>query len=129
MNKLLIWTALSASLLSACSHYPLETNLDKKNIDEYFKASKVRVLSAQELSQYSYKVLGTVEGFACQEQAKDSAPRHADARTDARNQAADMGGNGIVFSTCIEFEPTATCYASLSCYGKVIQLHQDHPIK
>lgn len=116
--------------LSGCSHnLPIETNLDKDKVDAYFEVSGVKVLTNQELSNYAYKILGTVEGNTCQIDADNPPPKTSDARVNARKQAAKMGGNAIVFSTCAEFGPSPACLASVSCYGKAVYLSQEQPIK
>lgn len=130
MNKYLSLLLTSAIMITGCSSgYRIESNLDKDNIANYFNVWGIKALTNQELSRYPYKVLGTVEGISCQENDNHPLPNISDARSEALTVAADMGANAIVFSTCIEFEPSSACLASLSCYGKAIQLLQDQPFE
>lgn len=119
MNRTLATLALPL-LLASCSNYSFHTNLDKENFTEYFKPGTVTVVDKAELEQLDYQVLGTVEGTSCQEQANQAVPVLGDARTDARRRTADLGGNALVLSQCLELQQTPGCLASITCYGQAM---------
>ncbi|MFM2482441.1 Rcs stress response system protein RcsF [Celerinatantimonas sp. YJH-8] len=117
-------TIMSASvLLSGCSLYPFHSNVDKENFKEYFKTSKIQVLTKEQLLEHHYQVLGTLEGHACQEKDNQPPADKKQAQVDLIRQAADMPqANAVVFSTCASYPADNVCYSSVSCYGKVVQV-------
>ncbi|MFT6976704.1 MAG: RcsF protein [Shewanella psychromarinicola] len=112
-----------ALLLSACaSDYTFKSNLDSKNINDYFKASDVQLYEGNQLPKGPFAVLGLVEGEACQESSQDAPPQMAVARTNARRAAADLGANGFVVKSCfIIAEADTSCFSRALCVGQAIK--------
>ena len=108
--------------LAGCSGYSFHTNLDKENFTEYFKPGTVNLVSEQDLADLDYRILGTVEGNSCQEEARNAAPTEGDARTDARIKTADLGGNGLLISKCLTLQNTPGCVSSVVCYGQALKV-------
>ena len=115
----------SALALSGCSNYQFSSNLDKENFDEYFKPSQVTVYSKSDLKDLEYQLLGVVEGSSCQEEANQIPADMAEARTNARINAANMNANGIVFQSCLNFEADETCHSNIICYARAIAVELD----
>lgn len=113
---------LLLGLSAGCSNYSFHSNLDKKNFTEYFKPSSVRLVEKSDLDDLNYLILGTVEGNSCQEDANQAPPSMGEARTSARERAADMSGNALLISKCIELGKTPGCVASVTCYGQAIKI-------
>jgi len=120
MNRLLILTLLI--LIAGCSDYQLHSNVDKENIETYFKPSKVTVYDKQQLLDLEYTVLGAIEGSSCQIDEIDLPASEAEARTEARINAADMNANGVVFQSCINFERDESCVSNVICYGRALDV-------
>lgn len=120
MNRLVVFAFVG--LVSGCSNYQFNSNLDKDNIDTYFKPSQVVVYDKDDLSDLDYNVIGAVEGSSCQEAAIDIPANQKDARTKARINAADMGANGIVFQSCLNFKQDETCVTNVICYGRALEI-------
>jgi RcsF protein len=116
---LLICTILS---LSACSHFQFSTNLDKNKFAEYFQPSQVTIYNKNELVDLDYDVLGAVEGSSCQIKKIDPPSDIREARTNARINAAKAKANGIVFQSCITFEPDESCISNIICYGRALKV-------
>ncbi|MGL4750939.1 MAG: Rcs stress response system protein RcsF [Aeromonadaceae bacterium] len=111
-------------LLASCSNYSFHTNLDKENFTEYFKPGSVTLIDKAQMAKLDYQVLGTVEGTSCQEEANQPVPVIGDARTEARRRTADLGGNALVLSQCLELQQTPGCLASITCYGQALKIHE-----
>ncbi|RBW45641.1 hypothetical protein DS885_09800 [Psychromonas sp. B3M02] len=120
MNRLLVLTLLI--LIAGCSDYQLHSNVDKENFETYFKPSKVTVYDKQQLLDLEYTVLGAVEGSSCQIDEIDLPASEAEARTEARINAADMNANGVVFQSCINFERDESCVSNVICYGRALDV-------
>jgi RcsF protein len=112
-----------ALLLSACaSDYTFKSNLDSKDIDDYFKASDVQLYEGNQLPKGQFTILGLVEGEACQETSQDAPPQMAVARTNARRAAADLGANGFVVKSCFMItEADSSCFSRALCVGQAIK--------
>jgi hypothetical protein len=124
--KTLPFIAFMLTLLNGCSLFQVNTNLDKKNFTEYFKPSSVAVMDKNQVLDADGKPLGTVEGESCQNDKTQPVPNIADAQTDARRKAADLGGNAVVFSKCAPVPATDTCIASLVCYGQAYKIKENN---
>jgi len=109
-------------LISGCSQYQFNSNLDKSNFDNYFKPSHVKIYEKQALLDLTYTTLGAVEGSSCQQAENDRPADIKEARTFARINAADMGANGIVFQACINFEKDESCFSNIICYGHALNI-------
>lgn len=115
MKKLL---PLLAVVAAGCGPMSFHTNLDPSNFREYYKPSSVDEVSSADLLRTSYTSLGVVDGLACQIKEGDYIATEADARTDARIKAADMGADVIRFGKCIRLEDTPACKVSVTCYAE-----------
>ena len=120
MNRLFI--IIFIAFISGCSQYQFTSNLDKKNFDEYFKPSQVTIYEKSELLNLKHTTLGAVDGSSCQEEPKDLPANIKEARTNARINAAGMYANGIVFQTCLNFEPDNFCVSNIICYGQALDV-------
>lgn len=110
-------------LLNGCAdHYQVNSNLDPQNFQQYFKTSSVQEMTNQQLRQYNYTVISTVEGNSCQEKSNQPPANISDAKVDALRKAADVKANAIVFSTCTTYPADNVCFSSISCYAKAIKL-------
>jgi RcsF protein len=110
------------SITGCASISSVSTNLDQENFTQYFSPTQVKILESEAQFPARAKMLGMVEGEACQVKAHHAAPDKIDARTDARRKAYQLGANTIVFSGCALIEANKSCYATLVCYGKAYYL-------
>ena len=118
MKYLLLLTIL----LSGCSNYPLQTNLDKNNFTEYFSISGVEYYTASALHNYHVEQLGLVEGESCQS-AKNLPPaEQQQAKITAKRKAAALNANGIIIRSCIAPPASKSCLSSYVCYGDAIKV-------
>ncbi|WNC70124.1 Rcs stress response system protein RcsF [Thalassotalea nanhaiensis] len=114
----------SIMLLCACTNGPsVETNLDKENFDEYFAAGNVTVFQDENELPGKVKFLGLVEGDSCKAKENDIPANAADARTMAREKAASMEANAVVFTSCTPIEDQQ-CLEMMVCYGKAFQISE-----
>lgn len=114
-------------LLSACAgDYAFKSNLDGEAIEEYFKAGDVTLYEDGQLPDGNYTNLGLVEGGACQESTSTPPALIADARTEARKKAANLGGNGLIVKRCVLVEEAdPTCVTRAICVGQTIKTLSD----
>ncbi|KGJ93503.1 hypothetical protein ND16A_1478 [Thalassotalea sp. ND16A] len=114
---------LSIFAASGCATAPnVETNLDKENFEQYFAASTVRVYQDETELPGKGKLLGLVEGDSCKMKANDKPANASDARTMARERAAALEANAVVFTSCTLIEDQQ-CLEMMVCYGKAFQIH------
>ncbi|WP_417760154.1 Rcs stress response system protein RcsF [Shewanella sp.] len=114
--------SLSLLLLSGCSNYTFHSNLDKDEINNYFKPSQV-TLYENRMPDAPYTALGMIEGTDCQIDENASPASLANARTDARRKAADKNANGIIMQKCAAIpEPAEGCFSRTLCIGQAIKV-------
>lgn len=120
--KKLILPALTAAALAAggCTGVSVHTNLNPSNFTDYFKASGVDVVTYEELDGSNYMLIGGVHGLSCQEDEDDFPANEADARTELKRNAVDMGANALVINKCIRAAETGACSLSVTCYGDAL---------
>lgn len=109
-------------LLSGCSNYPLQTNLDKDNFTNYFSISGVDYYSTNELQNHQVEQLGLVEGESCQTALDLPPAEEQQAKIAAKRQAAALQANGIIIRSCITPPPSKACLSSYICYGDAIKV-------
>ncbi len=116
-------TFLPVVLLSACSsNYTFNSNLDGEAIDEYFKPAGVVLYKDGERPQGAFEIIGLVEGESCQETEHGVPANIADARTEARKKAVELGANGLIVKKCLLTEQkTNTCFTQAFCVGQAIK--------
>ncbi len=123
--KSLTFLLPAAAFLCACQGgMTFKTNLDPSNFTEYFKPSQVDELSEAELLKARHKSLGTVSGLSCQIKDRDYIANVADARTDAKVKAVDLGANAIVFDKCVTLSDTPACKVSVTCYAEALLVEE-----
>ncbi|WP_445397430.1 Rcs stress response system protein RcsF [Zobellella sp. An-6] len=116
----LLGLTLAALTLSGCAGWGFDSNVSPTGIKEYYKGDGVRLYSKAELEGVNYVTLGSVEGEACQMEANEAPPKEADARTQIRRRAADMGANGLILNSCIRFDDMPGCIEQVLCSGQAI---------
>lgn len=116
---------VSFVIVSGCSSFSFESNLDPDNIVSYFELSKVKIYTNSELRDLNYEDIGTVEGISCKMQENEPEPTEKEAKADARSLALKKKGNGLVYSTCITLDDTPACLRSVSCYARVVYVKED----
>ncbi len=121
MKKILI-SALAAWCCAGCENFTFTSNLDPDNFTEYYKPSMVETVTEDELQNVRHKSLGMVTGLACQAKERDYIATEADARTDAKVKAADMGADAIKMGRCVRLENTPACKVSITCYAEAYSL-------
>ncbi len=116
---------LGALFLAGCSSsYTFHSNLDKQNFTEYFKAGDVKVYKPDALPTSAYRAIGLVTGESCQTLSSDKVATEADARTQARKNAADLGANGLIIRNCATLnEKNSSCMTHVLCSGQAIKLN------
>ncbi|SGY82800.1 Rcs stress response system protein RcsF [Moritella viscosa] len=110
-------------LLSGCSKYPLQTNLDKDNFTEYFSISGVEYYAADTLQNYQVEQLGLVEGESCQTADNLPPAEEKQAKIAAKRKASALHANGIIIRSCIAPPASKACLSSYVCYGDAINVN------
>ncbi|BFL84838.1 Rcs stress response system protein RcsF [Shewanella baltica] len=120
--KIILSSAL-VLLLSACaSDYSFNSNLDGEAINDYFKASDVTLYEGDTLPKDHYELKGLVQGESCQADVNSVPASLADARTEARRNAADKGANGIIIKQCVMLDEAAQgCISRALCVGQAVK--------
>lgn len=120
--KIILSSAL-VLLLSACaSDYSFNSNLDGEAINDYFKASDVPLYEGDTLPKGHYELKGLVQGESCQADVNSVPASLADARTEARRNAADKGANGIIIKQCVMLDEAAQgCISRALCVGQAVK--------
>ncbi|NMP15657.1 Rcs stress response system protein RcsF [Thalassotalea sp. Y01] len=114
-------TSIFSLMIAGCSFGPhVQTNIDKENFDEYFAATNVQMFTEETLPDTA-NYLGLVEGNSCKAKANDKPANDIDARTLAREQAAHIGAQAVVFTSCVYVEDPQ-CIEMKVCYGKAYEL-------
>jgi RcsF protein len=122
-NSLQYVTAIvfSMTLVSCSTQYQVSTNLDKKNFQQYFAPTSVKIFQNERDFTSSYQFIGAVEGQDCQVKSHLAAPDKVIARTRARAQAFKKNANAIIFTGCALIEDDKSsrqCLSTVVCYGK-----------
>lgn len=118
MKYLLLLTVL----LSGCSTYPLQTNLDKDNFTDYFAVSDVEYYTTNSLQNDRVEQLGLVEGESCQTADNLPPAEEQQAKIAAKRKAAALNANGIIIRSCIAPPASKACLSSYVCYGDAIKV-------
>ncbi len=127
MKKIVLLSLAAAALAAGgCSGVSVRTNLNPGNFTDYFKASGVDVVTYEELEGSNYVRLGTARGLSCQEDADSFPANEADARTELKRHAVDMGANALVINQCIRAAETGACSLSVTCYGDALYVKDSH---
>ncbi|WP_165905080.1 Rcs stress response system protein RcsF [Parashewanella curva] len=123
MKKCIIFLPL---YLAGCSgNYAFNSNISKDSIKEYFKAADVTLYDKAHPAPKSYQTIKIVNGEDCQQSSNNKIATEADARTDARRNAADIGANGFIVEHCVNLAtPTPECLTQVVCTGKAIKVKQ-----
>ncbi|WP_170308255.1 Rcs stress response system protein RcsF [Parashewanella tropica] len=121
MKKLIFFFPL---FLTGCSgNYAFHSNIDKETIKDYFKAADVKLFDKNHPAPADFQTIKIVNGEACQMSSDDKIATEADARTDARRKAADLGANGFIVEHCVNLStPTPECLTQVMCSGKAIKI-------
>ncbi|ARD23138.1 MULTISPECIES: Rcs stress response system protein RcsF [Shewanella] len=124
-RPMMSFALVSSFLLSGCaSDYTFNSNLDSKAIDEYFKPTSVELFKDGERPTGAFDIVALVEGESCQETETGVPANVADARTQARKKANELGANGLIVKKCLLTEqPTETCFTQAFCVGQAIKMH------
>jgi len=109
-------------VLSGCSTYPLQTNLDKDNFTDYFSISKIEYYTTSTLQHNRVEQLGLVEGESCQTADNQPPAEELQAKIAAKRQAAALNANGIIIRSCIAPPASKACLSSYVCYGDAIKV-------
>ncbi|MGL4476397.1 MAG: Rcs stress response system protein RcsF [Shewanella sp.] len=119
-------TLLAASLvlLSGCAgDYSFQSNLSGKAIDDYFKAGDVTLYTRDQAPNGLFERVKMVAGESCQLEANSPPATMAEARTELRRQAADVGANGVMLNNCVTFTNEAEgCVSRIQCLGQAIKV-------
>jgi len=111
-----------ALLLSACSSYYFNSNLDKENFQAYFAVSNVEYYQADKLGDFYVAQLGMIEAEDCQSLANQPPAEKQQAMIAAKRQAAKLGANGIIIDACIAPPSSKLCISSYICYASAIKV-------
>lgn len=123
--RVLLISIVSTFFMTSCAKISsVSTNLDQENFTQYFSPGEVEIYQDESEFKVRSKMLGMVEGQACQIKAHHALPDSIDARTEARRNAYQLGANAIVFSGCADIETSQVCHAAMVCYGKAYYLEQ-----
>lgn len=122
MRVRLLGISTLALALSGCANWGFDSNVSPEGIKDYYKGSNVRIYQKEDLADVNYVVLSSVEGEACQIKTTDAAPKEAEARSNIRRRAADLGANGLLLDRCIRFEDMPGCIEQVLCSGQAIKV-------
>ena len=111
----------SALLIGCAGEYSFNSNLSGQAINEYFKAGDVLLIEKNTAPPHPFDALAMVDGEACQAYDNEPIASLAEARTNMRLAAANIGGNGVILNRCVEFnDPEGGCLTRTLCIGRAI---------
>ncbi|WDE03066.1 hypothetical protein SG34_016705 [Thalassomonas viridans] len=107
-------------LLSACSGTQLNSNIGsyaKNKIEHGIRKAAVKRYTNYQVWELNASQLGYVETDFCQLDFRDSVPGKNFLIDELEVKAQKLGGNGLVFDSCIVHKATADCYTYTKCRG------------
>lgn len=120
--KFALLSSLTLFLSGCASDYSFNSNLDPDAFNEYFKAGNVTLFDNSHLPKGQFDVIGLVEGESCQDTENGMPASEEEARTLARQKAADLGATGVIIKQCLTInEPSAGCFSQTICVGQAIK--------
>ena len=128
MKNSFILFAASFCNLACTQSYDVHTNLDPENFKQYYKPSQVVLYESDQLP-IGTKSIAAITGQSCQIASLDKPANLAEARTEARIAAANLGANGLVIDICETEQNTESpkCITLMSCYGRALKTPKDKP--
>ncbi|WP_274049636.1 hypothetical protein [Thalassomonas haliotis] len=107
-------------LLSACSVTGVNSNMGdyaKKKVQDNIRKRVVKRYSSYQVWELNASLLGHVETDFCQSGYSDSVPSQHWMISDLEVQVQKLGGNGLVFDSCIVHKASANCFSYTKCRG------------
>lgn len=130
MMKFIIVSFCFVLLVGCAGKYTFNSNLNKNEINEYFKVSTVQLIEKSHIPPRPFNPLGIVDGESCQIGLNDAPASAAMARTQLRKHAANKGANGVMLDNCINFdEPDSGCITRVYCVGQAISMESAQSYK
>lgn len=95
--------------------------------DKQKAIQNMKVYESKELAALKYEVVGDVQGFSCKNKVWDPPATQADAISQAKIKAFDLGANGLGNVQCGPLEGTSlsrNCWESLACTGQGVRVKE-----
>lgn len=111
---------LTCTLLLSCSHIVLHSNAGEygqNKVDNTLRQGVVKRYTNAEVWTLGAAQVGYVETQYCQVDVKDRAPTRGTLIASLEVKAQQLGGNGLVFDSCLLNKNTASCYRYTHCRG------------
>lgn len=119
--KLLLMACVG--LLTGCGAMVPVVDLDKVPAAKRQAVDSVQIYNQTQLNGVSFKVLNIVEGISCKNKVWDHAATRANAISQARYWALELGANGVTNVQCDHPRGTTTtynCWESITCTAEAI---------
>lgn len=107
-------------ILNGCSTIEFNSNADtyvKNKIDNSIRKSSVRRYSNYEVWELGARQVGYVETNYCQIDIRELKPSQDALISELEVKAQKLGGNALVFDSCIVNRTTASCHTQTRCQG------------
>jgi hypothetical protein len=107
-------------ILAGCSSVKFNSNADvyvKNKIQNSIRKNAVKSYTNYEIWELGASQLGYVEANYCQEDIRDRKPSNDALISSLKIKAQKLGGNALVFDSCLINNSTASCHSYTECRG------------
>lgn len=111
---------LSILLLGGCSSVNYNSNADtyiKNKIESNLRTNAVKSYTNYEVWEMGASLVGYVETNYCQEDFRSSKPSNDYLISKLKIKAQKLGGNALVFDSCLINNSSAACHSYTECRG------------
>ncbi|WP_371379311.1 Rcs stress response system protein RcsF [Thalassotalea aquiviva] len=107
-------------ILAGCSSVEFNSNMGgfvKNKVENTVKKGSVKSYTNTEVWELGASQVGYVETNYCQKDFRDREPSKSSLISSLKIKAQKLGGNALVFDSCIVNNSTASCHSHTKCRG------------
>lgn len=107
-------------ILNGCSTTALNSNADiyvKKKVEDNIRSSVVKRYSNYQVWELGASRIGYVESNHCQIDRRELKPSNEALISELKVKTQKLGGNALVFDSCLVNRSTASCHTQTKCKG------------
>lgn len=122
--KALATTIISTILLSGCSAFIPQANMDDLSLDDRRKVQSMPIYNEAQLKDKKYKILNVVEGISCKNKLWNRPATKTNSILQSKYWAYMMGADAILNIQCEKPRKTKTtynCWESITCTAQAIK--------
>jgi hypothetical protein len=107
-------------IFTGCSGIQFTSNADayfKNKVENSVRGSVVKKYTNNEVWELGAAQIGYVESDHCQVKFNDPKPDHSSLIYALKVEAQKLGGNALVFDSCLANDSTVDCNSYIKCHG------------